>query len=288
MRIHENEMKSLANGLACLRLLARHDGVLPVSLVCRELKLPRSSAYRLLATLASEGFLKAGTEVGTHVAGPQLLAVGSVALASFDVREIALPHMRQLRNLTTHSIYLMVRSGFEAVCIEMVAGNDGLRLDVALGSRRELHCSGIAKVFLPSLSEGEMAEWLARPLSRYTRGTVADGAALLPQIQAIERDGFAVSTGEYVPGARSVGVPIRNHQGQTVAALGLGGSEQMLSDGVLDKVVSKMKAAAAAISAELGFRGKRAAKGAARKGAGAAGSGAKSASAKRGAAKRAA
>jgi IclR family transcriptional regulator, KDG regulon repressor len=246
-------MKSLTNGLVCLRMLAQHDGKLPVGLVGKELKLPRSSAYRLLATLAAEGFLRPGADAGTYAAGPELLAIGSLALARIDVREIALPHMRRLSEQTTHSVYLMIRSGFEAVCIELVPGNDGLHLNVGLGARRHLHCSGIAKVFLPSLSEVEIERYLDKALPRFTSSTTTDGAKLRKQAAEIERNGFAMTTGEFVVGARSIGVPIHNHQGKLIAALGLGGSQQKLSDQYLPKVLAATKHAAAAISEEFGF-----------------------------------
>jgi IclR family KDG regulon transcriptional repressor len=245
-------MKSLRNGLRCLELLARCDGALPIALVCQELKLPRSSAYRLLAAMSSEGFIRPGPDSGIYVAGPQMLASASAVLGNFDVREAAWPYMRELSEETGHSVYLMVRSGFKAVCIEMVAGNDGLHLNVQLGTQRDLHCSGIAKIFLPSLTEREIKQFLARPLEQFTSGTISSERKLRTQIASIRNDGFAISTGEYVSGARSIGVPITNHQGQVIAGLGIGGSAQKLSDSAIKNMVRAMQRAAARVSADLG------------------------------------
>jgi DNA-binding IclR family transcriptional regulator len=246
-------MKSLTNGLTCLRLLARFDGVLQIANVCEELALPRSSAYRLVATLVNEGFLRPGPETGKYVGGSELLALGSVVLDRMDVRQVALPHMHRLSEATTHSVYLMIQSGFEAVCIEVVSGNDGLRLDVHLGTRRQLHCSGIAKVFLPVLSETEIDRLSRDKPLRFTDETTQDWNEIRREIEEIKRSGYAVSSGEFVAGARSLGVPIKNYQGRTIAALGIGGSQQKLSDAILPHVIGEMTKAAEAISVEIGF-----------------------------------
>lgn len=245
-------MGSLDKAFRCLHLLAVNGGRITVQGVCEDLDIPQSTTYRLLAELTKYGFLQPGGN-GSYVAGPQLYHLAGVALSSLEMRSIALPLMQELSAKITHSVYLMIRSGFDAVCVEKVDSSDGLQLNVRIGSRRKLHSSGIAKIFLPYVSESELNDYLKQPLDRFTPSTVTTREALLPQIESIRQNGYAISTQEFAPGARSIGVPIRDFRGSVIAGLGVGGSIQALSDATLPGVLAQMQETAGEISRQLGF-----------------------------------
>jgi IclR family transcriptional regulator, KDG regulon repressor len=246
-------MKSLRKGMEIIKMLTDGRGRVTVADICEAQSLPRSTVYRILAAACDEGILQQDIEPAVYTAGPELRRLTNVLLAKLDIRQVALPIMTSLARATTHSIYLMTRSKFEAVCIEMVEGSDGLRLSVGLGTSRLLHCSGIAKVFLPCLGEEEIEQYLRQKLPSFTDATITSAKAIRREIEATRRQGYGISSGEFALGARSLGFPIRDFRGDVVAGLGIGGSMSKLSDRELPKIVTAMQEGAEAISIGIGF-----------------------------------
>lgn len=245
-------MKSLRKGMEILKMLADHDGRLSVADICEQRGIPRSTAYRILVAACDAGMFQADPQPGFYVAGPEILRIGSAALGNLDIRKAAYPIMVELSRAIGHSVYLMGPSRLEAICLEKVEGNDGLQLSVNIGARRPMHTSGIAKVFLPNLSDDEIREYHATPLQRFTDRTIIDTASLQREIELTRQRGYGYSDGEYVPGARSLGLPIRDFRSKVVAALGVGGAAERLSDARLPFVVEQMMQAASSVSAALG------------------------------------
>ena len=82
----------------------------PVSLafVRSALDMPKSSTHRLLAELAGLGIVRR-TEDGRYSLGPRLLYWGEAAGETFDLRSVAEPSMRRLRDEVGESVHLYLR-----------------------------------------------------------------------------------------------------------------------------------------------------------------------------------
>ena len=243
--------KSLEKGLDILNFAIEHGPRFTVVDVCQELGRPRSTAYRLLSTFVRRGFLLLALE--TYEPGPQLFALASLVLGQTELRNVALTPMKKLSLETAHSVFLMVRADTEAVCIGRVECPDGLQLALNIGSRRPLHGSGIARVFMASLSEAELESLLAKPLSRFTPFTMTDPDQLRQEILKTRQRGYSISTNEFIIGARSIGVPIRDFSGRVIAALGIGGTVDTLPDEEISRMAALAMANADEISRRLGY-----------------------------------
>src|SRR4051794_1216748 len=83
---------------------------------------PRTSVYRLISTLDELGWIEPGSRRGTYRLGLKLFRLGGAVMRRFDVRQAALPTMEGIHEKTGETVYLCVRRGLEAVCIERIAG----------------------------------------------------------------------------------------------------------------------------------------------------------------------
>ena len=70
--------------------------------------MPKSSTHRLLSELAALGIVRR-TEDGRYSLGPRLLYWGEAAAETFDLRAIAEPTMRRLRDEVGESVHLYIR-----------------------------------------------------------------------------------------------------------------------------------------------------------------------------------
>ena len=56
------------------------------------------------------------------------------------------------------TVNLNALSGLNGVCIDKVRGNEGMQLDMRIGSRGPLHCGGAGKAMLAYMHESEQAK----------------------------------------------------------------------------------------------------------------------------------
>src|SRR5262249_61379656 len=66
--------------------------------------------------------VEAGSRSGTYRLGWRLLRLGSAVIERLDERQAALPVMERIHERTGETVFLLVRRGDEAVCIERLGG----------------------------------------------------------------------------------------------------------------------------------------------------------------------
>src|SRR5262249_39291959 len=98
--------------------------------------------------------------------------------------------------------------------------------------------------------KADLAEFLVRPLARYTSRTLADKKRLQAELARIRRQGWAQDKGEYAPSIHAIAAPIPNRDGAVIAAL----SVPFLAGATvahMEKVRVEAIAVAGAIAADL-------------------------------------
>ena len=137
----------LAKAVAVLDHVAAEGEVTPARLA--ELTgEPRSSVYRLLASLQELGLVEPGRRRGTYILGLKLFRLGSTVMSRFDERQAALPVMERINEELGETTFLCVRRGYEAVCIERIDGSRVNLLALALGGSLPLHAGAVTRAIL--------------------------------------------------------------------------------------------------------------------------------------------
>lgn len=180
--------------------------------------LPVSTCHRILGSMVEEGLLERGAGNRYHV-GLWLWEVAAHAPRSGGVQQIALPFMRDLLDITGFPIHLAVREGLHVVFIERLTLSGSGTGHPKVGSRYPLHVTSVGLMLLAHAPASVQEEFLARPLAAHTRLTVTDPKELRLSLAAIRERGFAVSDRQIVLDAISVAAPIRDLNGDVVAAM---------------------------------------------------------------------
>jgi len=216
----------------------------------RLLDVPRSTAYRLLRSLESGGFLVYDAPSQTYRLSLAVARLGQVALAGVDLRLVSQPHLRRLVEETGESAFLLVVEKRSAVVIDTVASDAPLRLTYPVGTPWPLHAGASNKVLLAYLPEETVGEVLSGPLSRVTVRTTTDPHRLRAELAMIRRHGFAHSVGELTPEIAGIAVPILSG-GQLIGALAVAGPVSRLGAARVTQVVRRLKQAALTITHAL-------------------------------------
>jgi DNA-binding IclR family transcriptional regulator len=188
--------------------------------IARRAGVPLTTAHRLVAVLAEWGALERDSSGRYHV-GLRLWELGSLAPRGLGLRELALPFMEDLSQVTHENVQLAVRDGVESVYVERIAGRSAIRVLTRVGGRFPLHPTGVGRVLLAHAPVEVQQQVLESPLQRFTPWTVTSPATLRSVLAEVRRSGYAVNDREVTPDALSVAAPVRGPDGGVLAALSL-------------------------------------------------------------------
>lgn len=218
---------------------------------------PRTSVYRLLGSMQELNWVTQGTARGTFRVGVRMFQIGANALGGLDVRQIALPELEALLDLTGHTVFLCVREGYEGLCVERLDGRYVQTFELRLGRSLPLHVGGASRALLafnPSLWDDYIEHV---PLKSYTSFTPATPAKLRETLTAELSRGVVISDQEVTLGIAAVGAPIYDHTGACVAGISMSGiSQVLLSEDYQRASVTAIREAADRISTRLGHQPK--------------------------------
>ncbi|WP_235883298.1 IclR family transcriptional regulator [Saccharopolyspora elongata] len=201
-------MQSVKNALRVLEAVAENQPA-GLSDLTQRLGLPKTTVQRCLTTLHEAGWIKpAGHELRRWTITGRAFSVGSQAANDRDLRSVALPLLSELQAATGETVHLMVPDGNEVVLIERLDSAHQLRTFYSLGLRSPLHATSNGKAVLAAMPDDDVADYLAKYLSRVTDRTIVDPDALLAQLATIRGQGYAVNEEEHQPGIVAIGAAI--------------------------------------------------------------------------------
>jgi DNA-binding IclR family transcriptional regulator len=243
----------LGKAMAILEHLAV-EGELTPARITELIDEPRSTVYRLCSSLQELGYIEAGTQRGTYRLSLKLFDLGSTVIARYDERASALPVMQRLHDETGETVFLCVRRGLEAVCIERIDGARVMLLELRLGGSLPLHLGAAPRCLLAFEPKSAWREYLdAATLERRTPKSPASRTAILGELRATRKRGYAISDQDVTPGVVSLGAPIFDHRGLVTASLSIGGLRDVLGDDG-SHVTELVVQGTAEISRSLGHR----------------------------------
>jgi DNA-binding IclR family transcriptional regulator len=210
-----------AHALDVLGLLSRHATPMPAAAIARDLGLPRSSVYHLLAVLRDTGFVVHLREEKRYGLGVAAFELGAAYSRQEPLRWVAQTVLTDLVERTTHSGHFAILHGRDVLYVieERAAGRASLVTDVGVRLPAHLTASGLA--MLAALPPGQLrALFPARTALVQRHGIGARTVTELRRALAdVRRDGHAREDGAVTPGFASVASAVLDHGGQPVAAV---------------------------------------------------------------------
>lgn len=204
--------------------------------LCEATGLPRATAHRLSGGLETHRMI-ARDATGRWVPGPMFGELSSSAIDS--LREAALLVLPRLRDTTGESVQVYRREGAERVCVVAMEPATGLRDTVPVGSRLPMTAGSAAKVLLA---------WAPEATQRALMTDSAFGERALTEVR---RRGWAQSAAERAAGVASVSVPVRDANGEVLAAISVSGPIDRIGRRPGEKWASELLRAAEALQQRL-------------------------------------
>jgi IclR family transcriptional regulator, KDG regulon repressor len=249
---------SVRTAARVLRTFSGVDSELGVSDVSRRLGIGKSTAHRMLATLAAERLLEHDPVTGRYRLGLALYELGTAVSEHVDLHAAALPVLSTLRHRTGEMVHVAVLDGLEVVYVERLESHHMLPIFRRVGHRLPAHVTSSGKVLLAALPREELLTRLAgRTLIARTPRTITDHGALLAELDQVAARGWATNIEEGQLGVTSVGAPVRGGDGRVMAAVSVVAGAARIRGTALSQAVGLVVEAAGVISARLGYRAAR-------------------------------
>jgi IclR family acetate operon transcriptional repressor len=246
-------MSSIKRSVQVLELLARR-GPLGVRAVAQQLQLPLGSVHRILLDLEDEAIVERTADNEWEMSY-RLLGITGLQLERIEFPRLARPFAERIAEETRETVNINAVSGLMGVCIDKVRGNEGMQLDLRIGSRGPLNCGGAGKAMLAYLSPADRERVFAQPLVQMTTFSITEPAALRHEVELIRQRGYSLDNDEVVVGVHCVSMPILDRSGRAVGAMSISGPSEKVPGPVLDGLVAKLREATGHVSRRLGFSG---------------------------------
>ena len=216
-----SRVQSIERAFAVLAALA--DGPIGVTDVADRTGLPKSTAARLLASLAREGVVEQVPGDTRYRLGGRLAMLAAGLLPTRSLGRLARPSLVELSATVGEAAGLSVPEGDLVHYIDQVDTPNPVSVRDWTGSRLPMHAVSSGQVLLAFRPVAALEKYLERPLERFTERTLVDPATLRARLQDVRRDGYAWVREEFDRGINSVAAPIADVSGEVVAAVHLHG-----------------------------------------------------------------
>lgn len=241
---------SLAKSCQLLQLVSQHQGEWNASELARALKIPRTTCFRMLQTLVLEKFIEA--DGSSYRIGPGLVRLGLQTLEGMPIRRLCVPILRDLGRALGETVHLAILCDDRSLLLEVCDAGPSARVASRPGTLVFLHASSTGKALLAGLPEDRRKTLVARlELAPLTTKTLATPKALLAELKAVAKQGYAVDDGEYTHAGRCLAVPVRDAAGAVVAAIGTTSSVERLPLERIAATAARMQESARALTAQL-------------------------------------
>jgi DNA-binding IclR family transcriptional regulator len=182
--------------------------------------LPKATAYRICATLETDGYLR--KELGGRglVAGPRLLGLAQSLIGGSGLATVRHAVLAAAARRIGETCNLSTPRGGEMVYVDRVEAEWPLRLQLPVGTCVPLHCTAGGKLFLSSLAPAPRTALLrSLVLDARTPNTLTDVVALEAEIDTVRNTQVSSDNEEFLQGMVAVAVPVTDAAGRFVAAL---------------------------------------------------------------------
>ena len=245
-----SRVQSIERAFAVLAALA--DGPIGVTQVAERTDLAKSTAARLLTSLAREGAVEQVPGQTRYRLGGRIVTLAAGIVPTRDLVSLARPTLVELASAVGEAAGLSVVDGFAVHYVDQVDTSHQVQIRDWTGTHVPMHAVSSGQVFLAHMNEATLERYLAMPRVAFTDRTLTDSAALRDRLRRVQLDGYAWVREEFAEGLNSVAAPIADALGNVNAAVHVHGpSYRFPSSGAEERIAEAVMAAGARISARM-------------------------------------
>ncbi len=216
-------MELIKRAFGVLDLFLDKQEPMGVSQVAKIVNINPTTTYRIMSALVKCGYLEQLNKRGKYfISTKKLMSLSGVVTPSLKIRYIAFSFLWELSTKVHEITQIAIRIGNVAFKDDVMYSDNMLNLPPSREKIVDLHSTGTGKIFLAEMSDPEFQDYCQnitiRPL---TPNTITDQSKLKEHLKKVKEDGIAYDFEEHELGVDCVAVPVKDSDGNVVAAIGI-------------------------------------------------------------------
>ncbi|MBY8338597.1 IclR family transcriptional regulator [Streptomyces spinosirectus] len=248
-------MQSVDRAISVLEILAQR-GEAGVSEVAGEIDVHKSTAFRLLGALESRGLVEQAGERGKYRLGFGIVRLAGAVTGRIDITQQGRPVCERLAEELGETVNIAVMQEHYAINLYQVRGPGAITAHNWVGQLTPLHATSSGKVLLSHLPAKDRSALLAETgLKKVTARTITAKTKLEKSLAEARERGYAWTLEEFEIGLHAMAAPVRNRDGQVIAALSASGPAYRFTEGRMHELAPVLLKGAEEISHRMGYLG---------------------------------
>lgn len=240
-------IRSLQRAIDVLQCFTIEERELSLTEISKKINLAKSTVIRLLYTLELNNFVERDDLTFKYKLGKKVYFIGNIAGQSIEIRTVAKPTMRVLRDKTKETVNLYVLDKENRVCIQQLESLQSIRHIVKIGAKLPLTLGAAGKVLLAYQSRDFIDKAIKSEKPKKSK------LDLINELNLIIDERFAQSIDEREVGSSAIATPIFDVNGHVIAALSLSGPTSRFKKDVIEELKNYLINSGIEISENLGF-----------------------------------
>ena len=221
--------------------------------ISRETELNKTTAFNLIASLVTLGFLEQDARTRRYRLGLRNLELGRIVQQRLHISHLARPTLAELCKQTNETVNLGLPKLLDLLVTDSFQGTRQLHATAYAGSRSMYHCTALGKAMISQFDEPlRRTVYRLHGLPRQTPNTITDVDALEANLSQFLARGYALDLEENEVGVNGVATAIFNGLGDIAAAVSVCGPSNRLTEEMMKQFSTHVIAAADSISTALG------------------------------------
>lgn len=207
---------------------------------------PKATTFRLVHTLERAGFL-VRLDNQQYCLSLKVVRLAGLVKGTIGIREVARPAMIEVARETGETVTINAITGHQRLCLDVIDTPSPLMTIVRAGEQLPLLHGATGKALLAYRGADEITKIIAATPG----GDHVDRAELDAELAQVRKLGYALTSGQRVPGITAIAVPLRDMREEVVYSLALTGPSVRMDEN-RERFAEIMLNAGAEISSRLG------------------------------------
>jgi len=210
----------LVRGLAILQAFNQEAQEMTISEIAEILDVNRSSAFRLIYTLESCGYLRKASQK-TYALDSKVMELGFNSLSKLSLLDLSTPLMKELRDQTKIAVHLSILEGTHIVFVNNIQSSGPFTSTINLGTRWPAHATVIGQLLLSNLPENEIRQRYRKfnEWDTFSDLTPKNLKELLLRLNYVKTQSSMVSWGHYNNDMAACAAPIYRQSSKDMVAV---------------------------------------------------------------------
>jgi IclR family pca regulon transcriptional regulator len=221
-------VEALGKGIAILENFDASHPEMTLSEIARRAGLTPAAARRSLITLGALGYVhQSGKRF--HLT-PKIMTLGSSFYFSAGIDKVLEPELHKFVERFGDASSIACLDGHDVVYIAHFSQQRARRAAATVGARYPAFATSMGRVLVAAMADKEREAWLRKlqPVA-LTSKTCTQKGELRRELEHVRAEGYSTTVDQLDYGITAIAVPIRDQEGNTIAALNSSGYSGMVS-----------------------------------------------------------